>query len=422
MEAGLTGSTISNSSRSSSPKPSKRRQREQKPSERWSDKAREELRKRFLAAAAKDQNKKPQHWLQRLSSYVPLHLQKRALEFKRNEPRCEVTQGVVLFADISGFTALTEQLTRKGPEGVEQLTKVLNTYFGTIISIIHSFGGDLIHFAGDAVLALWCFDDRAPPPPSSVLSARRPSHVLGRLGDADAHSPNEFTHAAPSPSVDAPLLTPAAAHSSLAAARAGLAASSAAAASKASIVVNGKTLLPFQEETYGWHNTQEDSEHELMAARARSGVQVENLDGVSTAAPSAPAVNIASATDSAANSDNEGSGPIPTEKEKERPMNAAMVEELRRLTHMAAQCALYLMEQLENFTVDIASNEPAKASSGVPLPPGGPQPLGLGSPSKTLASNPSQTGLTGGKEEVVSGSPSGGGLLSGLAEQEAKKG
>ena len=32
----------------------------------------------------------------------------------------------VLFADISSFTALTERLAEKGPEGVETLTAVLN--------------------------------------------------------------------------------------------------------------------------------------------------------------------------------------------------------------------------------------------------------------------------------------------------------
>lgn len=61
----------------------------------------------------------------------------------------------VLFADISGFTALTESLADKGADGVEELTRILNAYFGQIISVVRSHGGDVIKFAGDALLAFW---------------------------------------------------------------------------------------------------------------------------------------------------------------------------------------------------------------------------------------------------------------------------
>lgn len=65
----------------------------------------------------------------------------------------------VLFADISGFTALTERLARQGPEGVESLSAILNAYFGRLIDTIHAHGGDIIKFAGDALLAVWVEDD-----------------------------------------------------------------------------------------------------------------------------------------------------------------------------------------------------------------------------------------------------------------------
>lgn len=61
----------------------------------------------------------------------------------------------VLFADISGFTALTERLAEEGPEGVETLTSVLNDYFGRMVNAIEAHGGDVVKFAGDALLALW---------------------------------------------------------------------------------------------------------------------------------------------------------------------------------------------------------------------------------------------------------------------------
>lgn len=55
----------------------------------------------------------------------------------------------------SGFTAWTEQLAEQGPEGAETLTAVLNDYFGRVIDSIEESGGDLVKFAGDALLALW---------------------------------------------------------------------------------------------------------------------------------------------------------------------------------------------------------------------------------------------------------------------------
>jgi class 3 adenylate cyclase len=61
----------------------------------------------------------------------------------------------VLFADVSGFTALTERLAARGPAGAEELVALLNTYFGQLIDLVTSYGGDVVKFAGDAVLALW---------------------------------------------------------------------------------------------------------------------------------------------------------------------------------------------------------------------------------------------------------------------------
>ncbi|EGG14423.1 guanylyl cyclase [Cavenderia fasciculata] len=70
-------------------------------------------------------------------------------------PHSENFQSCVLFADISGFTALTERLSHHGQEGVELLTKNLNRYFESLIKIVKDFGGDIVKFAGDAVLCHW---------------------------------------------------------------------------------------------------------------------------------------------------------------------------------------------------------------------------------------------------------------------------
>ncbi|MCE2681266.1 MAG: AAA family ATPase, partial [Burkholderiales bacterium] len=64
-------------------------------------------------------------------------------------------QGVLLFADISGFTALAERFARNPQVGAEQLTDLLNYYFDGLIEQVTSHGGDIVKFAGDAMLILW---------------------------------------------------------------------------------------------------------------------------------------------------------------------------------------------------------------------------------------------------------------------------
>src|SRR5690349_1308391 len=92
-----------------------------------------------------------------LASYVPKLIQNRVIANPSpiEAPVAEELQAAVLFADISGFTLLTERMAEKGPTGVEAIARILNEYFGQLIDIIHIFGGDVVKFAGDAVIAVW---------------------------------------------------------------------------------------------------------------------------------------------------------------------------------------------------------------------------------------------------------------------------
>jgi len=92
-----------------------------------------------------------------LASYVPKLIQNRVVADPSpiESPVSEEIQAAILFADVSGFTRLTERLTEKGPTGVESLARILNEYFGQLIDIIHEYGGDVVKFAGDAVIAVW---------------------------------------------------------------------------------------------------------------------------------------------------------------------------------------------------------------------------------------------------------------------------
>jgi class 3 adenylate cyclase len=89
-----------------------------------------------------------------LTSYVPKSLLQRIAVNSEilQTPLQEHLKAAVLFSDISGFTALTERLAQRGPDGAEELTKHLNAYFGQLIELINDRGGDIIQFAGDAML------------------------------------------------------------------------------------------------------------------------------------------------------------------------------------------------------------------------------------------------------------------------------
>ncbi|KAL4462875.1 hypothetical protein ABPG72_011131 [Tetrahymena utriculariae] len=68
-------------------------------------------------------------------------------------------RSVVMFADISGFTNLTESYSKIGPEGNEIIAFAINRYMELMVQEIGKSGGDIFKFAGDAMIVVW------PPPP-----------------------------------------------------------------------------------------------------------------------------------------------------------------------------------------------------------------------------------------------------------------
>ena len=78
-----------------------------------------------------------------LKSYIPDVLQSRIVA-DPTPPNSHFVQeysAAVLFVDISGFTALTEQFAARGPSGAEDISAVLNNFYGRWIDIIKSYGG-----------------------------------------------------------------------------------------------------------------------------------------------------------------------------------------------------------------------------------------------------------------------------------------
>lgn len=60
-----------------------------------------------------------------------------------------------MFVDLSGFTQLTQQLSRKGAEGAEELSSILNRIFAPLVELVYARGGFIPYFAGDSFTAIF---------------------------------------------------------------------------------------------------------------------------------------------------------------------------------------------------------------------------------------------------------------------------
>jgi adenylate cyclase len=98
--------------------------------------------------------------------------QDRLRALARGEPLPDRTTGAALFADISGFTPLTEALRDSlGPRrGAEELTKHLDAVYTALIAEVECYGGSVISFAGDAITC-WFDDAHGPAAPRAITCA-----------------------------------------------------------------------------------------------------------------------------------------------------------------------------------------------------------------------------------------------------------
>jgi class 3 adenylate cyclase/tetratricopeptide (TPR) repeat protein len=90
--------------------------------------------------------------------------------------------GAALFADISGFTPLTEALaTELGPQrGPEELTAHLGRVFHAVIEELDRRGGDVIYFSGDAITC-WLDGDDGSRAVATALAMQDAMERVGRI-------------------------------------------------------------------------------------------------------------------------------------------------------------------------------------------------------------------------------------------------
>ena len=99
-----------------------------------------------------------------LASFLPDQLLRRLAEAPEGagRPHADRMVGALLLADISGFTAITERLARRGSGGAEALRGLLDGAFEPLLDLIGGTGGDVLKFAGDALLACWPAEGHDP--------------------------------------------------------------------------------------------------------------------------------------------------------------------------------------------------------------------------------------------------------------------
>jgi class 3 adenylate cyclase/HAMP domain-containing protein len=121
--------------------------------------AREQRLKRQLQQLQLDIEEKQMAKAETVAVYIPMD---RRQAMAQNNTLPEYVQGAALFADVSGFTALTESLANELglQRGAEEIIRHLNRVYTVLVAEVHGYGGSVISFSGDAITC-W-FDDLDP--------------------------------------------------------------------------------------------------------------------------------------------------------------------------------------------------------------------------------------------------------------------
>ena len=132
-----------------------------------------------------------------LLSYLPAQVIKCVLDGKiSSDPRYPIEiplETVSLFADISGFTKLSEKFSKKGRSGAEFLAFFLNKYMELLINIIGTNGGDIFKFAGDALLVIWPSDTNSDLEERCQRAFQCAQTIQNKLNNLDIGSRNPLS-------------------------------------------------------------------------------------------------------------------------------------------------------------------------------------------------------------------------------------
>jgi len=106
-----------------------------------------------------------------LAGFVPEKVLLSKAAGTKNIKPYEIINASLLFADISGFTAMSEKLAVLGKEGAEEVNKIINAFFESLIKLIYLNQGDIYRFGGDAFLAFFPESAAGLPASRRAISA-----------------------------------------------------------------------------------------------------------------------------------------------------------------------------------------------------------------------------------------------------------
>jgi class 3 adenylate cyclase/predicted ATPase len=90
-------------------------------------------------------------------------------------------EGSVLFADLSGFTALSGQLSTLGKQGAEEISAIINHLFSTLVAEVQRYHGSLLKFGGDALTVF--FDAETLGPNHATYACRAALAMQERMAE-----------------------------------------------------------------------------------------------------------------------------------------------------------------------------------------------------------------------------------------------
>ncbi len=116
-------------------------------------------------------------------TYLPRHLVAQEIAVPPPEHvRGAFLYGTALFADISGFTAMTEALSHqergqdRRREGAEKITGIVDDYFTEMLTPLLAYDGLLLKFGGDAIMALFLGEEHALRAIQAALTMQERMH------------------------------------------------------------------------------------------------------------------------------------------------------------------------------------------------------------------------------------------------------
>jgi class 3 adenylate cyclase len=84
-----------------------------------------------------------------------------------------------MLIDMNGFTKLSAKYCNEdNTNGLDELHQMVSGYLGTLVTTVYSFGGDVVSFAGDALLCVFTDYKLVQDDPSYIRGIKCASELV----------------------------------------------------------------------------------------------------------------------------------------------------------------------------------------------------------------------------------------------------